>query len=71
MRHRLNRSGDRDANNTLWRIVLSPMAHDDRTRLYAQRRTTEGLSKREIIRGLKRYATREIYPIIKTDLANT
>jgi hypothetical protein len=29
-----------------------------------QRRTTEGLSKREIIRCLKRYVARQIYKII-------
>ncbi len=53
-RHRLNRSGNRDANNALWRIAIARMAHDERTRTYVQRRTTEGLSKREIIRCLKR-----------------
>lgn len=68
VRHRLNRSGDRDANNALWRIVISRMAHDERTREYVKRRTTEGLSKREIIRCLKRYVARELYPIVLTDL---
>ena len=69
MRHRLNRSGDRYANNALWRIVMSRTAHDDRTRDYVEYRTTEGLSKREIVRCLKRYVTREVYPIITTDPA--
>ena len=68
VRHRLNRSGDRDANNALWRIVMSRMAHDQRTRDYVERRTTEGLSKREIIRCLKRYVAREIYPTLINDL---
>ena len=68
-RHRLNRSGDRNANSALWRIVLARMAHDPRTRAYVTRRTTEGLSKREIMRCLKRYVAREIYPILITDLA--
>jgi transposase len=68
-RHRLNRAGNRDANNALWRIVMTRMAHDPRTRDYVTRRTTEGLSKREIIRCLKRYVAREIYPILITDLA--
>ena len=31
------------------------------TRDYVERRTTEGLSKREIIRCLKRYIARKIY----------
>lgn len=71
VRHRLNRGGDRDANNALWRIVMSRMAHDTRTRDYVTRRTTEGLSKREIIRCLKRYVAREVFSAITTDLNNT
>ena len=67
-RHRLNRGGNRDANSALWRITLVRMAHDPRTRTYVERRTTEGLSKREIIRCLKRYIAREIYPAIICDL---
>ena len=37
------------------------MRHHQPTRDYVARRTTEGLSKREIIRCLKRYIAREIY----------
>ena len=50
VRHRLNRGGDRQANNALWRIVLVRMSCDARTRSYVARRTAEGKSKREIIR---------------------
>ena len=53
-RHRLNRGGDRQANAALYRIVLCRLRWDPRTRAYAQRRTTEGMSKPEIIRCLKR-----------------
>ena len=60
-RHRLNRGGDRAANCALWRIVISRLRHDPRTRTYMARRSTEGLSKSEIIRCLKRYVAREIY----------
>jgi transposase len=60
-RHRLNRGGDRQANAALYRIVLTRLRHDPRTRAYAQRRTAEGLSKKEIIRCLKRYVAREVY----------
>jgi transposase len=60
-RHRLNRGGDRVANNALWRIVLVRLACDPATRCYAERRTKEGLSKKEIIRCLKRYVAREVY----------
>jgi transposase len=60
-RHRLNRGGDRQANAALYRIVLCRLRWDARAKAYAARRTTEGLSKPEIIRCLKRYIAREIY----------
>ena len=70
-RHRLNRGGDRQANATLYRIVLSRMRWDPRTRDYVTRRTTEGLSKKEIIRCLKRYIAREIYYTLTQPDAST
>ena len=60
-RHRLNRGGNREANAALWRIVLVRMNSEERTKRYVERRTTEGLSKIEIMRCLKRYVAREIY----------
>ena len=55
-RHRLNPGGDRQANHALWRIVITRMSSHPPTRAYVARRTEEGLSKKEIIRCLKRYA---------------
>jgi transposase len=60
-RHRLNRGGDRQANCALYRITLIRLRWHEQTRAYMQRRTTEGLTKKEIIRCLKRYIAREIY----------
>ena len=61
-RHRLNRGGDRQANHALWRIVITRLAPArPATRAYVERRTKEGLSKKEIIRCLKRYVAREVY----------
>ncbi|HJD84162.1 MULTISPECIES: IS110 family transposase [Kitasatospora] len=60
-RHRLNRGGDRQANNALHTIVLVRMKYDQRTRDYVARRTAEGLVKKDIIRCLKRFVAREIY----------
>ena len=45
----------------LYRIVLCRLRWDPRTRAYAERRTAEGLTKKEIIRCLKRYVAREVY----------
>jgi transposase len=64
VRHRLNRSGNRDANRALHTIALVRMSHESRTQAYVQRRTMEGKSKREIIRCLKRYIVREIYAVV-------
>ena len=60
-RYRLNRGGNREANQALWRIVITRMRSHPATRAYVERRTKEGLSKREIIRCLKRYVAREVY----------
>ena len=60
-RYRLNRGGDRQANSALWRIVIVRMNSHPATRAYADRRSEEGLSKKEIIRCLKRYVAREVY----------
>ncbi len=68
IRHRLNRSGDRTANNALWTIVLVRMRSEPRTRAYVARRTAEGKSTKEIQRCLKRYIVRELYPLILADL---
>jgi len=65
-RHRLNPGGDRQANHALWRIVITRMSSHPPTRAYVERRTTEGLSKKEIIRCLKRYTAREVYPHLRT-----
>ena len=65
VRHRLNSGGDRQANAALWTIVITRMGSDPRTRLYVERRSKEGRSKKEIIRVLKRYVAREVYYYLK------
>jgi len=64
-RHRLNPGGDRQANHALWRIVVTRMSSHPPTRVYVERRSKEGLSKKEIIRCLKRYVAREVYPCLR------
>jgi transposase len=68
VRHRLNRGGDRQANNALWVIALTRLRDDPRTRAYAQRRTKQGKTTREITRCVKRYLARELLPLLKADL---
>lgn len=62
-RHRLNRGGHRHANTAFYRAVLTRLRWNPRTRDDLQRRTTEGLSKRGIIRCLKRYLAGTVYRI--------
>jgi transposase len=64
-RHRLNRGGDRQANAALHRIVVIRLRWHQPTRDYLDRRTTQGKSKPEIIRCLKRYVAREIFAVLK------
>lgn len=60
-RRRLNRGGDRQANSALYTIVIARLRWDKRTQDYIQRRVTDGKTRREAIRCLKRYIAREIY----------
>ena len=64
-RHRLNPHGDRQASHAPWQIVITPMSSHPPTRAYAARRTREGLTEKEIIRCLKRYVAREVYPHLR------
>ena len=63
MRHRLNRGGNRQANNALWRIAMVRLHVDERRRL---RRPPHrrGQTRREILRCLKRHIAREVYKLI-------
>jgi len=63
-RHRLNRGGDRQANAALHRIVMTRLRWYAPTQEYMARRSTEGKSKPEVIRCLKRYVAREIYGVL-------
>jgi transposase len=64
IRHRLNRGGDRQANAALYRIVVVRLRWHQPTRDYMARRLTEGKSKQEIIRCLKRYVAREVFAVL-------
>jgi len=64
-RRRLHRGGNRDANHGLWPIVITRMGSHPATRASAARRGTQGLTKKEIIRCLKRDVAREAYPCLR------
>ncbi len=64
-RKRLNRGGDRQANAALHRIVISRLRWDERTRSYLGKRMSEGKTRREAIRCLKRYVARDLFKLIR------
>lgn len=66
VRHRLNRGGDRRLNQALHMAVVVRMRCDPDTKAYVERRTTEGRTKKEIRRCLKRYLARQIYRALAT-----
>jgi hypothetical protein len=70
-RHRLNRGGDRAANAALHMAVVTRLRYHEPTRAYVVRRTAEGLSKKDIMRCLKRYLAREVYAAVLADFSAT
>ena len=52
------------ANNALWRIATNRIRHDPPTIQYTRRRQTEGKTRPEIIRCLKRHIARDIYHLL-------
>ena len=66
-RHRLFCGGHRQANATLYRIVIVRMRWHQPTIDYVARRTAQGRSKKDIVRCLKRFVAREIYNALIDD----
>ena len=58
---RLNRGGNRQANAALYRVVVVRLRWHPPTIAYVKRRKADGLSKKDIIRCLKRFVARELY----------
>lgn len=67
-RHRLNRGGDRALNAAIHTVVTTRrrIGHPT-TADYITRRTTEGLTGKEILRCLKRYTIRNLYRFIEAN----
>lgn len=66
-RHRLFRGGHRQANAALHRVAMVRRRWHAPTMAYAARRTAEGLSKRDVLRCLKRFIAREVYHALVAD----
>ena len=63
-RHRLHRGGNRQLNRAVHIIALSRARTDPATRAYLDRRHSEGKTKREAIRCLKRHLARRIWHVL-------
>lgn len=66
--HRLNRGGNRHANNALHTVVLHRWRTCDETRAYITRRRSEGRTDRAIRRCLKRALARRFHRLLVHDL---
>lgn len=64
-RHRLSRGGDRQLNRALHTIILARAKHHQPTKEYIARRTSEGKTKREAMRCLKRYYARHLFRLLE------
>ena len=65
-RHRLNRSGNRQLNCALHRIAVTQGRTHPPARAYLERKQSEGKSRREALRCLKRHLARTVYNTLKT-----
>ena len=65
-RHRLDRGGDRQLNNAIHTLARSRANGDPESKAYINRRISEGKTRREALRALKRHVTRRAYTILKT-----
>jgi transposase len=69
--HRLDRGGNRQLNCAFHRIAITQGRVHAPARAYLERKQTEGKSRREAIRCLKRQLARTVYTTLKTESALT
>lgn len=65
IRHRLNRSGDRQLNRAIHTIALTRTYRDPATKAYIQRALENGKSRREARRCIKRYIARRVFRLLE------
>jgi transposase len=71
IRYRLDRGGDRKLNRTLHLILLTRKRSHRPTIDYIERRISEGKTRREATRCLKRYLARNLYRLLEHPPART
>jgi transposase len=63
VRHRLNRGGNRRLNSIVYRIAVTQARGLAEARAYIARRMSEGKTKREAHRALRRYIIRALWKL--------
>jgi transposase len=71
VRHRLNRGGNRRLNSVIYRIALTQAHFLPQARAYLDRRISEGKTRREAHRCLRRYIVRAIWQLWKDCLSSS
>ncbi|MGB0971452.1 MAG: transposase [Mycobacterium sp.] len=66
-RHRLSLGGDRQLNRALHTIILARAKVHPPTKAYIAGRFSDGNTKREAMRCLKRYYARHLFRLLETD----
>ena len=61
IRHRLSRGGDRQANNAIHTIAMNRAINHAESRAYLERRISQGKTRKEAKRALKRHISRRLY----------
>lgn len=61
VRHRLNRGGNRHLNSVLFRIAVTQIRLSPDAGAYVARRMSEGKTRREAVRALKRFVVRSVW----------
>ncbi len=70
-RHRLDRGGNRQLNCALHRIAITQARVHPPARAYLERKQSEGKSRREALRCLKRQLARTVFTTLKNESALT
>ena len=70
-RHRLDRGGNRQLNAAFYRIAITQARVHPEARTYLERKQTDGKSRREAIRCLKRQLARVVFNTLKESPALT
>ena len=70
-RFRLNRSGNRQLNTAIHRIAVTQIRMHEPAKLFMKRKLSEGKTKTEALRSLKRHIARKVFDTMTRDTIKT